>query len=219
MIAPLRKAAIRMLLPLAWRSPARMSKALSRFASTELDSAWQSLQAVRGIADPAMRAKAFRHAVEEMSHAEAFAGVGRKYAATLQTQEIFERHALLQPSCSPGALVRFFADEYVGEKRIHQEFQSYWRAISHADVKAVFHRVMEDEQGHVLYAAGALKALTVQHGRQRWLAVLGAQLRYFWGGWLRFSKRIGQFPIEVGLRLVYLLSGAFLLPWRRRVHP
>jgi len=209
----LRKSIIRLCLPIIWRtSERRIAQALQRFSVTEVDSAWQSLYAMKGTRDPKLRAKLFQHALEEMQHGALFGQMALSYSDTLPPIPLPERNPLYDPAKQDDGLLSFYAHEYVGESIICDEFDSYQAAAPRADIKNLFSHVKRDEIGHATYTSHALKELAKDPWTRR-RAVLKARFKRLKEGWLRFSKSLGEFPPIFFIGAIYYVSGPLL--WRR----
>jgi len=194
-------------------SPARQAQALGEFAATELDSAWQSMNALQQIDDPRLRAKLFQHALEELDHSCRFERLFRTYSAEPGSSARFERTVLFDSSRGERAAIEFFAYECVGESAIRDEFRTYANAAPGRDVKDVFLGVERDELGHAAYTDAVLRGLVGGNRWSRRRALLGAQWRRGQEAWLRFGRKIGEVPTGVLLALLYFAFGGLL---RRR---
>jgi hypothetical protein len=207
----LRRCITRLSLPLAWRwSPARKAAALGEFATTELDSAWQSLHALNHVADPALRGQLFQHALEELDHASRFESVFRKYSTVPASTAAFERKVLFDAGRGPRAAVEFFAYECVGEAAIHKEFKTYASAAPDRDVKDVFLSVERDELGHAAYTDAVLRGLVGHRAWPRRRALLGARGRRIGEAWLRLGRRMGEITTGLLLGVLYFTFGMLL---------
>ena len=199
---------IRTFLPLIWKiSHERAAKALHAFSVTEIDSAWQSLYAMRFVPDPKLRAKLFQHALEEMHHGALFARLAHTHSTRLPTMPVAERVPLFEEGAGKNALVHFFAHEAVGERNVGQEFKTYLKAAPWPDVKAVFQHVYQDEKGHALYTTQAFTQLTCHSPTQRRIEIVRVHVLRGWDMWIRLSKKIGHLPSSLLLGCLYFSFG------------
>lgn len=203
---------IRFLTPLVWRlSTARKIAALQEFSDTELDSGWQSLQAMDHLTDPRSRALLFDHCQEEFRHADLFARLRRQYETGPQIRSVFSRKALIDREAGRAALLDFMAEVYVGEKRINEDFVAYASANLDQPIRSVFQRIKADEEGH---EADSWQ-LMVEHaeGREaavRWL-VARKHLAYGYRRWVKLGEAMGNRALTVVLGLVYAATGLFFV--------
>jgi hypothetical protein len=210
----LRRCITRLSLPFVWRlNPDRKAAALGEFATTEMDSAWQSIWALRHTADPKLRAQLFQHALEEIDHSGQFDRVFRAHSRTPSSSAPFERKVLFDAAKGERAAIEFFAYECIGETDIRDEFQTYAAAAPDADVKAVFLSVERDELGHAAYTNHVLTGLVADDPRRRRRALWRARGRRLYEGWLRFGRKLGEIPTSVLLGVLYFAFGPFL--WLR----
>ncbi len=206
MLSMIRRALIRILLPLSWaRSRDRVAKSLLRFSHTEADSAWQFLRAAEILESQEHRTTMIANALEELEHAGLFYEAARKYAKQPLPLGTFERKALVSQEAD---LINFLAYTYIGEQQIHIEFETYSKVTQKAYVGDVFQSIREDEAGHEDSAYKLLVALQPSRRLLR-LALLRARLRRAYRDWMRFSETLGDALSWFWLSLIYYC----LAPW------
>jgi len=207
-----RKIAIRVFLPVFWRSSRRRTAAgLQRFAVTELDSAWQILHVLEHARDPVLRGKAFQHAMEELHHSVEFDRVSRQVLPELPPRPLPEREPLFEAECGSDALMDFMAYAHVGEVDVFDQFDSYAAGIGPGDARKVFQEAKADEEGHAGLTIAIMKGAGLAESDIR-KRVFKVRLSRAWGAWLRFSKNLGDVNLSVVLTLLYVVFGG-LLAW------
>ena len=200
---------IRFVGPLALRLGLRRpEQVFLEFARIELDSAWQSINALPDVADPAIAAMLFEHAFEELYHYDLFTKLALKKARDLPTQLTISREELLElEGGKRRTLVEFLAFLAVGEHEIQQDFRVYAQSLADADAKALFRHVAQDEVAHASVTNAALlrfaseENLSLSWLRIRHLASLGYK-RY-----IRFVSRFGIWPLNGLLGGIYFVLG------------
>ena len=205
MSLPLRRLAIRVALPLSWRAfPRRRGETLQRFSVTEADSAWHFLHALSHMDQPAIRARLFNNALEEIHHAALFAEAARDQARTPIHLPIEERVAIYDPR---EGLQHFFAYVYVGEKDVYDQFDAYAAAIGAESVRRIFATLKQDEDGHMQFAEQRLAALGAQHGgllRQ----VRSIRTRRLLESWVRAWRQVTDLATTLLFSALYFFFGA-----------
>jgi hypothetical protein len=211
----LRSLGISILVPVVWRlSPARAAKALHSFATTEVDSAWQSLHASQFTDCPIVRSELFRHALEEIHHGDLFAKHAKALLPPRQGRSLYRRAPLIE---STSGWPRFYADEYLGEKDVTEEFKSYISAAPESSIQNLFRQVQRDELGHLSYLERRL-ALTCPNATERRRELLKARNRYLWNLWVRLGQSLGNLSSSIILSAIYFAFGP-LLKWRLKSKP
>jgi rubrerythrin len=209
-----RRLAIRTALPLSWRLlPRRRGEILQRFSVTEADSAWHFLHAASQVDQPAIRARLFNNALEEVHHAALFAEAARQQAQAPIHLPTEERVAIYDPQ---KGLQHFYAFVYVGEKDVYDQFDAYAAAIEVASVKRIFSDLKEDEDGHMQFAEHRLAALGAKE------AVIVCQVRAVrrrrvLESWARGWRRVSDLVTTLLLSALYLVFGMFTYASCRRV--
>ena len=215
----LRRAMIRLGVPLLWRRIAQVQAArLLRFGITEKDSEWQILHALDDVDDPATRARVLQHALEESHHAAEFTRVALKVAERLPPKPLPPRAPIFETGSGVEGLAGFAAYANVGEVDVFEQFDAYAAGIGPGEARSVFRESKLDELGHVGLTRAILDELVPDKRRADWL-VTKVRLRRAWDVWLRFGKTLGEINTTLVLTALYLLAGLlFGWPaWRRLV--
>ena len=209
----LRKTAIRIFLPLWWRtSSARTAKKLQEFSAIEADSAWQFLRALPAMKDLEDRVGLFNNALEEMHHAALFDRASRDYANLPVARPSLSREPIYQPALG---LPRFLAYVYVGEDDVFQQFTAYRDAAGPGAARRAFEQAMADEEDH---AELAMQMLETQFDSRKRIDQEVSRIRRHraWQTWLRFSKSLGELSASVMLSTLYYVSGWLFGPIMRK---
>ncbi len=215
----LRRAMIRLGVPLLWRRIAQVQAArLLRFGITEKDSEWQILHALDDVDDPATRARVLQHALEESHHAAEFTRVSLNVAERLPPKPLPPRAPIYETGSGVEGLAGFAAYANVGEVDVFEQFDAYAAGIGPGEARSVFRESKLDELGHVGLTRAILDELVPDKRRADWL-VTKVRLRRAWDVWLRFGKTLGEINTTLVLTALYLLAGLlFGWPaWRRLV--
>lgn len=208
-----RRLAIRIALPVSWRLfPGRRGEVLQRFSVTEADSAWHFLYALSHVDQPAIRARLFNNALEEVHHAALFAEAAQDQARTTIHLPVEERVAIYDPH---KGLQHFYAFVYVGEKDVYEQFDAYAAAIGAQSVQSIFSHLKEDEDGHMQFAEQRLAALGTKKG------VVVRQVRSIrrWRlleSWVRGWRRVSDAGSTLLLSALYFVFGVFACASCRR---
>ena len=208
-----RRLAIRIALPFSWRLfPGRRGEILQRFSVTEADSAWHFLHALSHVDQPAIRARLFNNALEEVHHAALFAEAAQAQAQAPVHLPVEERGAIYDPQ---KGLQHFYAFVYVGERDVYDQFDAYAAAIGAQSVKNIFSRLKEDEDGHMQFAEQRLAALgTKQEVVLR--QVRSIRRRRFLESCVRGCRRVTDLATTLLLSALYFLFGVFACASCRR---
>lgn len=213
-----RRLAIRLLNPLVWKFfPKRKLAALQEFSTTELDSGWQSLYALRHLEDPKAKAVLFHHALEEFYHADLFSQLQASYAEAPLNQPVFTREAVLEKAGDREAMLDFLVEVYVGEQEINGDFVAYAKAPVDEEIRALFLRIKQEEEGHEELSRELLVRYAGGERKLRWL-ILKKRFSFAYKRYEKFVQSIGHFMLGVWLSFVYFLFGIFFfLPLRSRL--
>lgn len=207
-----------------WRLvPNRGPTKMAEFSHTEAGSGEDMLLAVEETPRRELRARYFRHALDELKHARMF----RERAAALsqrrgRAQAVLEdagyitRHGITASDSLFRQLgeLEFLAFVWVAESRGAEQFEIY-ADLMRDDVAtaAMFDEIARDERFHISYSRAELDRYC-QRGQAedvRW-AVLRVRARRWWQGWLRFAHDLGATVSGLWLSLLYLvLLGPFAL--------
>jgi hypothetical protein len=181
------------------------------FSATEIDSAWQSLHAMRVTSDPELRARLFRHALDEIRHGNAFAQLARKYSDSHPAAPMPERTALLAAPGKREDLCAFYARELVGEAAIRDDLDAYAAAAPHRDIQSLFLGIKAEEAGHARFAEQSLVQLAPSSWARRTL-VARSRAERFYEAWVKFSGRLGNITFSLIGSVTYFVIGLFLYP-------
>lgn len=204
----IRRLIIRLLLPIVWSfSRRRVAQALTEFSITEVDSAWQSLYAMKFVKDPKVRSKLFQHALEEIHHGALFKKLATKYSDAYPSGAIADRTLLFKKDKGESALVEFYAAEAVGETNVRNEFSTYANAAPMEDIRELFIYVKKDETGHAIYTHGELNRLTNHQWLTRQRLLFQVRLSRIYQAWLNFGNSLGHFVPGILLGALYLIFG------------
>lgn len=219
-----RPAWLRVVSWVVWRLvPGRAATKMAEFSHTEAGSGLDMLAATEETPRPEMRARYFRHALDELEHARLFreravalAPARGRAQAVLEdagyiashgirgTESLFRRYGELE----------FVAFVWVAEKRGAEQFQVYADLLrDDAATAAMFDRIAKDERFHIAYSRAELdryakagQAAEVQR------ALANVRLRRVWEAWLRFSFALGAWVSGLWLGLLYFaVLGPFSL--------
>jgi len=200
-----RSLAIRIALLVSWRLfHNRRADTLQRFAVTEADSAWHFLYALSHVDQPAIRARLFNNALEEMHHSGLFERAARDAAETLIHLPTAERTVIYD---AQKGLQHFYAFVYVGEKDVYDQFDAYARAIDTESVSAIFSNLKQDEAGHMQFAEQRLAALDLNRSTvlRQVRAIRRWRLLEAWGRGLRQASDL---IMTLLLSAIYFSLGA-----------
>jgi len=200
-----------------WRMPGRGSIKMAGFSHTEAGSGLDMLAATEETTRRDMRAKYFRHALDELKHARLF----KKRALALAPQEMSRAQAMLEDSnfirehginASESLFSRlgeleFLAFVWIAEQRGAQQFDVYTDLMKDdPDSCAMFAEIAGDERFHIAYSRAELDRYT-EAGQAKEVkeAVGRVKRRRFLEAWLRFSVVLGDFMSKLWLGILYIL--------------
>ena len=203
---------IRYLLPIVWRfSPARKIQALIEFSLTETDSGWQSLNAFHKTQNTYARAALFNHALEEFQHAYLFRHLAQKKSPQILPTPYFPRISIWKNTLDQdAALIDFFAYLQVGEREINLDFDVYAEVIEDPDVKRLFQRIKEDEDGHESEAEEKLQSLAQTQGTDLKALKRSYLLKLAYGHYVKYVRIVGEWNLQILLSILYYLFAPFL---------
>lgn len=203
----IKRIAIRTITTLSWRiSRRRLARSLQRFSQVEADSAWQLLRALEDTHDSTYRAKLFRNALEEVSHAELFYRLAREHSdfppslATPRRQPVYDLS---------NGVADFEAYLFLGEAGVYQQFLSYARAAPESNLRDTFLAIRRDEEGHQSAAYDELLELMANRAAAGRL-IRRNRFKRFYQAWLRASEAIGDFIFWIILNIIYLIASPTL---------
>lgn len=203
--ARLRSLTTRLLLPLSWRrDDQHVAQTLKRFSDVEFDSAWQYLNAMKHVPQPAVQRLLFENLLEEMEHADAFLALSHGLARQRIAGEQAARVALVD---SAEDIPYFLAYAHESERSIALQFDGYARACGRRDAVAdVFRSIALDETTHEQNARASLVALIGDEAAARRLH-LKVKFARTWQSWTRGSKRIGDVLFALIVGTVFVGAG------------
>ncbi|MDP2313405.1 MAG: ferritin-like domain-containing protein [Pseudomonadota bacterium] len=222
---------------LVWKIlPGRAATKMAEFSHTEAGSGLDMLAATEETPRPELRARYFRHALDELRHARLFRERAGALASARSPQGRSRAQAVLEDGgylASQGirgseSLFRqlgeleFLAFVWVHEKRGAEQFDLYASLLrDDASTAAMFAEIARDERFHIAYSRAELDRYTKAGATHdvRW-AVLRVRGRRAWQGWLRLTRDLGNAMAGLWLGLLYLLViGPFSLVARATERP
>jgi hypothetical protein len=200
-----------------WRIPGRDALKMAGFSHTEAGSGLDMLAATEETPRRDMRAKYFRHALDELKHARLFKHRAIKLStatrsraqAMLDDANFIREHGINSSSSLFSTLseIEFLAFIWVAECRGAQQFDVYSDLMS-ADPEsaAMFDEIANDERFHIAYSRAELdRYAEAGHSKAVKQAVFRIKRRRLLEGWLRFSVVMGDIMSKFWLGLLYFL--------------
>lgn len=198
-----------------WRIPGRDSIKMAGFSHTEAGSGLDMLAAVEETPRREMRAKYFRHALDELKHARLF----RTRALELQKGQRTRAQAMLDDSSfirehgindadslfSKFGELEFLAFVWIAERQGAKQFDVYADLMREdPDSCAMFEEIADDERFHIAYSRAELDRYE-EAGQSQEVqeAVTRVKRRRLLEAWLRFSVVMGDFMSKLWLGLLY----------------
>lgn len=214
--------------PLRWLSwivwrlvPGRGATKMAEFSHTEYGSGLDMLSAVEETGRREMRRRYYRHALDELKHAEMF----RKRAIALKQSTRAE--AVLSDSgylndrgirsadslFSQMSEVEFLAFVWIHEKRGAQQFDIYAELMDEDEpTREMFRQISKDERFHIAYSRTALEHYSKDDSALVKKAIRKIQQQRLLQAWMRFAHGLGQVVTGLWLSLIYfLIIGPFSL--------
>jgi rubrerythrin len=198
-----------------WRIPGRASIKMAGFSHTEAGSGLDMLAAVEETPRREMRARYFRHALDEMKHA----GMFRTRALALADKPRNRAQAMLDDSSfireqgineaeslfSQLGELEFLAFVWIAERRGAQQFDVYADLMKDdQDTQAMFSEIADDERFHIAYSRAELDRYEATGHSKEVRKALGKIRRRRWlEAWLRFSVVLGDFMSKLWLGILY----------------
>ena len=200
-----------------WRIPGRTAAKMAGFSHTEEGSAYDMLAAVEETPRREMRAKYFRHALDELKHARLFrqrasalsSGRKSRAQAMLEDSSFIRSHGINDADSLFTKLgeLEFLAFVWIAEKRGAQQFDVYADLMKgDKNSREMFAEIADDERFHIAYSRAELDRY--QSGglsQEVEEAVSRVRRRRFLEAWLRFSVVLGDFMSKLWLGLLYIL--------------
>jgi rubrerythrin len=207
---------IRFILPISWRrSEQSKVRILHEFAMTELDSAWQSLNALNFVKDRHLRKLLLRHAIEELDHSERFLGLAREAGAGSHTP-VTRRSPLIDFENEEQPTLKFLAALSVGEDEIRGDFAAYQKALPEPRVKQVLSDIAIEEEGHASGCRRALVSAAAKANVPLKGLVIKEHLALTWRRYLQTGFKIGAKLMGAGLFVAYFLFAPFAVAQARK---
>jgi hypothetical protein len=206
-----------MISSVVWRIPGRDSIKMAGFSHTEAGSGLDMLMAVEETPRRDMRAKYFRHALDELKHA----GLFRKRALALATKPKGRAQAMLDDSSfiqehginasdslfSKLGELEFLAFVWIAERRGAQQFDVYSDLMKDdADSCTMFAEIAGDERFHIAYSRAELdRYVSGGQGKEVKAAIGRVKRRRWLEAWLRLSVIMGDTMSKLWLGLLYVV--------------
>jgi hypothetical protein len=195
-----------------WADPWRRSRKLLQFARVEADGGRDLVRAAELTADPVLRRRFLAHARDEARHAALFQARGLALRALLPEVRASSAMAdwiapgerglddLRVEDEDAGALLAFI---HLAETAAARDFAVYRSVLEHdLSTRAVFDRVLRDEEFHMRYSLAELDR--VAPGRRRRLLWV-ARLRRLWKAYLRFATALAGVMAHILLTVQYFV--------------
>ncbi len=207
---------------LVWKIvPGRAAAKMAEFSHTEAGSGLDMLSAVEETTRPELRARYFRHALDELRHArlfreraQAWSGARGRTQAVLEDSGFIASHGIRTTESLFRQLGEreFLAFVWVHEKRGAEQFDIYASLLGHdAATAAMFAEIAKDERFHIAYSRAELDRLA-KAGDEAGVrgAVFKVRARRAWQLWVRLSLDFGNFMAGIWLTILYVvLLGPF----------
>jgi hypothetical protein len=208
---------------LVFRIPGRPAAKMAEFSHTEAGSALDMIAATELTSRPDLRAKFFRHALDEHKHARLFAQ--RAIALSREDDRV---RALVEDSTfilSRGIRSKeplhaqlsdaeFFAFIWIHELAGARQFDVYSSLMERDEASAsMFGEIGRDERFHIAYSRGELDRMIADgRGAEVRKAIFLTRFRRARNAFLRGSRRFGDVMSGVWLTIAYfVVLGPFAL--------
>lgn len=200
-----------------WRLPGKVPSKLAGFSHTEFGSALDMLAAVLETPRREMRARYFRHALDELKHAAMFRRRSLAYAgervkrtqAMLDDSNFIREHGINDADSlfSKSSEVEFLAFVWIAERRAAQQFDVYADLLKNdEDTQDMFAEIAKDERFHISYSRYELDRYEAKGKTDEVKEAVGRiRRRRFLEAWLRFSVVLGDFMSNLWLGILYVL--------------
>ena len=200
-----------------WRLPGKTSLKLAGFSHTEQGSGLDMLAATEETERREMRARYFRHALDELKHAVMFKNRAADLApkaktrttAVLDDSAFITSHGINQSESLFQQLgeLEFLAFVWVAEKRAVEQFDVYTDILKKdTETVGLFNEIFGDERFHVSYSRAELDRYAAD-GQEKEVrqAIFRVKRRRVLEIWLRFSRVLGDFMSQLWLGILYFL--------------
>lgn len=212
---------------LIWRIiPGRAAAKMAEFSHTEAGSGLDMLAAAEETPRPELRARYFRHALDELRHsrmfrdrARALAGARGRAEAVLEDGGWIADHGIRGQKSLLEELgeTEFLAFVWIHERRGAEQFQVYAELLRDDPITArMFEEIARDERFHIAYSRAELDRLAERGAEtQVRAAVRAVRWRRAKQAWLRFSRVLGDTMAQVWLGLLYFVVVGPFVPIAR----
>jgi rubrerythrin len=195
---------------ISWRRARGRANLMSKFAATELGSAYDMLAAAEITNRREMRRKYLEHALDEARHARIFRsralalGISREKSALVEVGYLGE-HGIIAGETLFERMgeIEFLAFVFDAEKRGLEQFNVYLNSEStDPQTKSALTEIARDEHFHMSYSRAALE----KYGSGQKQSLLRKVVwRRYKEAWLRFSNIVGIFVSKIWLYLIYFI--------------
>ena len=208
---------------LVFRIPGRPAAKMAEFSHTEAGSALDMIAATELTSRPELRAKFFRHALDEHKHARLFAqraialsdGNDRVRALVEDSTFIFSRGIRgKEPLHEQLSDAEFFAFIWVHERIGARQFDVYSALMEKDEASAtMFREIGRDERFHIAYSRAELdRMIAAGRGSEVRRAIFRTRFRRARNAFLRGSRQLGHVMSGLWLTIAYfVLLGPFAL--------
>ncbi len=195
---------------ISWRRDSGRANLMSKFAATELGSAYDMLAAAETTERREMRRKYLEHALDEAKHARIFRkraldlGISREKSALVEVGYLGENGIIAGETLFERmGEIEFLAFVFDAEKRGLEQFHVYLNSDStDQQTKSALTEIARDEHFHMSYSRAALE----KYGAEQKEALLRkVVLRRNKEAWLRFGNVVGIFVSKIWLILLYFV--------------
>jgi hypothetical protein len=193
-----------------WASPWRRARKLLQFAEVEADGGRDLVRAAELTRDPILRRRFMAHARDEAHHAGLFRQRGLELRATLREPGKNVSTAdwiapgerglddLRVEEEDAGSLLAFI---HLSESAAARDFTLYRSVLDHdPPTRAVFDRILRDEEFHMRYSLAELDRIAP--GRRRQL-IWKARFRRLWKAYLRLAMALAGAIAAILLAVQY----------------
>lgn len=202
-----------------WNAPLRRARKLMEFAEIEASGGRDLVRASELTSDPRLRKLYLAHAADEAHHARIFRARALALSARAQASDAA---AWLAPGERGLAGLDVEAENdrsllafvHLSEHAAARDFAAYSRVLHHdPETRAIFGRVLRDEEFHMRYSFAELQRLAGPTSRS---AIWKARLRRLWQAYLRLAMAFADL-ISTGLLIIqyFVLLPPFALMARR----
>ena len=190
---------------------------MAGFSHTEAGSGLDMLAATEETDRRDMRAKYFRHALDELKHARLFrerslalsSNKKNRTRAMLDDANFIREHGINQADSLFSQLgeVEFLAFVWIAEQRGAQQFDVYADLMKDdEDSCTMFAEIADDERFHIAYSRAELDRYEAKGEAEAVKEAIGRVRRRRWlEAWLRFSIVLGDFMSKLWLGILYVL--------------